>query len=91
MTSSTTAYLGLGSNQGDREAAIRSATRALDRSAGVAVRAISALRETAPVGVTGQQRRARRDGCTFTRCHYDLCYRGPDLSAAACNLNRGLE
>ncbi len=45
----TLAYVGLGSNLGDREAAIRAALAALP-----GVVAVSELRETAPVGVTEQ-------------------------------------
>lgn len=56
MRGATRAWVGVGSNVGDREAAIRSAAESLDRSTGIAVRAMSALRETAPVGVPGQRR-----------------------------------
>lgn len=45
-----TAYLGLGSNVGDREARIRDAVAALGNAPGVQVVAVSALRETDPVG-----------------------------------------
>ena len=45
----TVAYVGLGSNLGDREATIRAAVAALP-----GVVAISTLRETEPVGVTEQ-------------------------------------
>jgi len=45
----TLAYVGLGSNLGDREATIRAAVAALP-----GVVAVSKLRETEPVGVTGQ-------------------------------------
>ncbi|MBA2462568.1 MAG: 2-amino-4-hydroxy-6-hydroxymethyldihydropteridine diphosphokinase [Actinobacteria bacterium] len=48
----TTAYIGLGSNLGEREAALR---RALDLlAARVHVGAVSSFRETDPVGVTDQ-------------------------------------
>jgi 2-amino-4-hydroxy-6-hydroxymethyldihydropteridine diphosphokinase len=47
----TVAYIGLGSNLGDREATIRAATAALP-----GVVAMSALRETDPVGKTDQPR-----------------------------------
>jgi 2-amino-4-hydroxy-6-hydroxymethyldihydropteridine diphosphokinase len=50
----TRAYVGLGSNLGDREAALRSAIELLGREPGVAVRAVSTFRETDPVGVTEQ-------------------------------------
>jgi 2-amino-4-hydroxy-6-hydroxymethyldihydropteridine diphosphokinase len=45
----TRAYIGLGSNLGDREATIRAAVAALP-----GVLAVSTLRETEPVGVTEQ-------------------------------------
>lgn len=51
-----TAYLGLGSNVGDREAQIRSALDALDAAPGVEVVATSELRETDPVGGPEQGR-----------------------------------
>src|SRR5947209_2542513 len=47
---SVTAYLGLGSNLGDRAAALAAAVAALRGSAGVRVGRLSALYETAPVG-----------------------------------------
>ena len=47
----TVAYVGLGSNLGDREATIRAAIAALP-----GVVAVSALRETDPVGVVDQPR-----------------------------------
>lgn len=50
-----TAYLALGSNLGNREAALRGAREALDAIPGVEVAASSSLYETAPVGgPTGQ-------------------------------------
>jgi 2-amino-4-hydroxy-6-hydroxymethyldihydropteridine diphosphokinase len=52
----TRVYVGLGSNLGDREAALRSAIELLGREPGVAVRAVSTFRETDPVGVTEQPR-----------------------------------
>lgn len=45
-----TAYIGLGSNLGDREASLRLALTMLDESPGVSVRAVSSFIETAPVG-----------------------------------------
>ena len=48
--------MALGSNLGDREAAIRSAIEALDRSTGVAVTAVSSIIETEPVGGPAQGR-----------------------------------
>ena len=50
----TRAYVGLGANLGDREGTIRGAVGALAGEDGVEVVAVSALRETEPVGV-GEQ------------------------------------
>ena len=50
MTPTSTAYVALGSNLGDREAAIRAALRALDSASATRVRRVSTLRETEPVG-----------------------------------------
>ena len=50
----TRAYVGLGSNLGDRERTLEEAITALDAEKGIAVVAGSALRETEPVGVGGQ-------------------------------------
>ncbi|MBV8065258.1 MAG: 2-amino-4-hydroxy-6-hydroxymethyldihydropteridine diphosphokinase [Actinobacteria bacterium] len=47
------AYIGLGSNLGDRERTIREGLAALDAS-GVTVVAVSTLVDTEPVGVVGQ-------------------------------------
>jgi 2-amino-4-hydroxy-6-hydroxymethyldihydropteridine diphosphokinase len=47
----TPAYVGLGSNLGDREATIRDALAALAAEDGIEVVAVSTLRETEPVGV----------------------------------------
>ena len=44
------AHIGLGSNLGDREAALRSALEALGKTEGILVVRVSAVRETAPVG-----------------------------------------
>lgn len=44
------AYIGAGSNVGDREANLREAMRALDAAARVKVNAVSSIYETAPVG-----------------------------------------
>ncbi len=52
----TRAYVGLGANLGDREATIRRALDLLGRQPGVAVVAVSTLRETEPVGVVDQPR-----------------------------------
>jgi 2-amino-4-hydroxy-6-hydroxymethyldihydropteridine diphosphokinase len=50
------AYVGLGSNLGDREATLREAVRLLAELDGVEVRAVSSLRETDPVGKLDQPR-----------------------------------
>ena len=50
------AYVGLGSNLGDREATIRAALAELDAAEGLDVIAVSTLVDTAPVGFTGQPR-----------------------------------
>jgi 2-amino-4-hydroxy-6-hydroxymethyldihydropteridine diphosphokinase len=52
----TRAYVGLGSNLGDREATIRAALSELDGADGVEVVAVSALVDTEPVGYTDQPR-----------------------------------
>ena len=49
-TRTITAYIGAGSNLGDRAAALRGALRALDETPGVRVAAASPLYETDPVG-----------------------------------------
>ncbi len=50
------AYIGLGSNLGDREATIRAAVEALGAEPGIAVTSVSALIDTEPVGVVDQPR-----------------------------------
>jgi 2-amino-4-hydroxy-6-hydroxymethyldihydropteridine diphosphokinase len=50
------AYVGLGSNLGDREATIRAAVLELDAAEGVDVVAVSTLVDTEPVGYTDQPR-----------------------------------
>jgi 2-amino-4-hydroxy-6-hydroxymethyldihydropteridine diphosphokinase len=52
----TRAFVGLGANLGDREAGIRRALARLDAREGIAVVAVSALRETEPVGYADQPR-----------------------------------
>lgn len=52
----TQAFIGLGSNLGDRQAMLRRATALLDGAAGVRVVRVSAFRETDPVGLTRQPR-----------------------------------
>ena len=50
------AYVGLGANLGDREGTIRRAVELLGAEPGVEVVAVSALRETDPVGYADQPR-----------------------------------
>jgi 2-amino-4-hydroxy-6-hydroxymethyldihydropteridine diphosphokinase len=50
----TRAYVGLGANLGDREAAIRRAVELLGTQPGIEVVAVSTLRETEPVGYADQ-------------------------------------
>jgi 2-amino-4-hydroxy-6-hydroxymethyldihydropteridine diphosphokinase len=52
----TRAYVGLGANLGDREAAIRRAVELLAATPGIEVVAVSTLRETDPVGFADQPR-----------------------------------
>jgi 2-amino-4-hydroxy-6-hydroxymethyldihydropteridine diphosphokinase len=52
----TRAYVGLGSNLGDRESTIRSAVAELGATVGVEVVAVSTLAETEPVGYLDQPR-----------------------------------
>jgi 2-amino-4-hydroxy-6-hydroxymethyldihydropteridine diphosphokinase len=52
----TRAYIGLGSNLGDREAALRSALEQLASEPSIEVVAVSTFRETDPVGLTDQPR-----------------------------------
>ncbi len=52
----TRAYVGLGANLGDRERTLRAAVEALGTEDEVEVVAVSALRETDPVGVGDQPR-----------------------------------
>ena len=52
----TRAYVGLGANLGEREATIRRAVELLAETPGVAVVAVSTLRETDPVGYADQPR-----------------------------------
>jgi 2-amino-4-hydroxy-6-hydroxymethyldihydropteridine diphosphokinase len=50
------AYVGLGSNLGDREATLRAAVADLSTATGVRVLQVSSLRETDPVGLLEQPR-----------------------------------
>ena len=52
----TTAYIGLGSNVGEREQTIRNALEALGKREGIVVTAVSRLIETAPVGGPPQEK-----------------------------------
>jgi 2-amino-4-hydroxy-6-hydroxymethyldihydropteridine diphosphokinase len=49
------AWIGLGSNLGDRRARLDAAVKALSETPGIAVRAVSSFYETAPVGGPGGQ------------------------------------
>jgi 2-amino-4-hydroxy-6-hydroxymethyldihydropteridine diphosphokinase len=51
---STTAYIGLGANLGEREATLKRAVDAIDALPSTRVSMISRFRETAPVGVEDQ-------------------------------------
>lgn len=48
------AYIGLGSNLGDKKANIKKALELLDTSTGVRVKKVASLYRTAPLGYTGQ-------------------------------------
>jgi 2-amino-4-hydroxy-6-hydroxymethyldihydropteridine diphosphokinase len=50
------AYIGLGSNLGDREATLRGALARLNAAHGISVLEVSSFRETEPVGFTDQPR-----------------------------------
>jgi 2-amino-4-hydroxy-6-hydroxymethyldihydropteridine diphosphokinase len=50
------AYVGLGANLGDREGALRAAVAALEATEEISVVAVSAFRETEPVGFLDQPR-----------------------------------
>lgn len=50
------AYIGLGTNLGDRRASLDRALALLDASPGVRVRRVASVYETAPVGYTAQPR-----------------------------------
>jgi 2-amino-4-hydroxy-6-hydroxymethyldihydropteridine diphosphokinase len=52
----TRAYVGLGSNLGDREELLRAAVRALDAEAAIDVVAVSSFSETDPTGYLDQPR-----------------------------------
>jgi 2-amino-4-hydroxy-6-hydroxymethyldihydropteridine diphosphokinase len=52
----TRAFVGLGSNLGDRERTLDRAVAALRRLPGTSVRAVSSFRDTAPVGIVDQPR-----------------------------------
>lgn len=52
--STTTAYIGLGANLGDRERTIRRALEAIDASPDASLLLVSTLRETDPVGIVDQ-------------------------------------
>jgi 2-amino-4-hydroxy-6-hydroxymethyldihydropteridine diphosphokinase len=54
VTETTRAYVGLGANLGDRSAMLRAALEQLDAEPGVRLVAVSAIRETQPVGYLDQ-------------------------------------
>jgi 2-amino-4-hydroxy-6-hydroxymethyldihydropteridine diphosphokinase len=54
VTEPTRAYVGLGANLGDRSAMLRAALEQLDAEPGVRLVAVSAIRETQPVGYLDQ-------------------------------------
>jgi dihydroneopterin aldolase / 2-amino-4-hydroxy-6-hydroxymethyldihydropteridine diphosphokinase len=54
MAESTTAYIGLGSNLGDRERVIRDALQSLGRNGHIEVLRVSAVKETVPLGQSPQ-------------------------------------
>ena len=56
MGRTATAYIGMGSNLGDRAAAIDAALEMLEATPGLHIRRSSRVRETAPVGKTDQPR-----------------------------------
>src|SRR5687768_5997851 len=53
-TTLVVAYVGLGSNVGDRKAKLEEALRRLDGVEGICVTRVSSIRETRPVGKTDQ-------------------------------------
>ena len=56
LTAVTRAYIGLGSNLGEREATLAAAVEELDAAPGVSVLGVSTLIDTEPVGVLDQPR-----------------------------------
>ncbi|MEW6448829.1 MAG: 2-amino-4-hydroxy-6-hydroxymethyldihydropteridine diphosphokinase [Bacillota bacterium] len=54
MSRGATAYVGLGSNLGDRKENLRRALQALRSTPGILVRRVASLYRTAPVGVSNQ-------------------------------------
>ena len=50
------AFVGVGSNLGDRQAMLNEAVEALQELPGTTVRAVSSFRDTAPVGIVDQPR-----------------------------------
>jgi len=54
MTERVTAYIGLGSNLGDRERSIRDALQLLGGNGNIEVTRVSAIKETAPLGQVAQ-------------------------------------
>ena len=60
------AYVGVGSNLGDREGLVRRALEALDEEAGIEVEAVSSVRETDPVGLLEQPKFLNAVACVST-------------------------
>ena len=54
-TQQVIAYLGLGSNLGDRMGAIMDGIESLDKAEGISVRRVATILETTPVGVEGHE------------------------------------
>ncbi|MBE0537986.1 MAG: 2-amino-4-hydroxy-6-hydroxymethyldihydropteridine diphosphokinase [Phycisphaerae bacterium] len=63
----TTAYIGMGANLGDREAALRKAVAMLDACDDIRVAAVSDLVESAPLGPSGQPAYLNIAVCIETR------------------------
>jgi 2-amino-4-hydroxy-6-hydroxymethyldihydropteridine diphosphokinase len=69
MTDAVQAYIGIGSNVGDRAGFVRGAVRGLDDVQGVAVDATSSLYETSPVG--GPPQRSFVNAVSSVTCTLD--------------------
>ena len=67
MTERVTAYIGLGSNLGDRERSIRESLRLLGGNGSIEVARVSDLQETAPL-LEPTERRAGDEGLLIEDC-----------------------